>query len=168
MKNLRWFIISILITANFAMASLSYVAPFVEGRTEEFNDTNNNLQIDLEVPDYWNSVKLSGKIFNFGWNLSSLAVTDEYLDAFFVVTNLPPEANILLPIGMRTGVLSFLVSQYGIVNKEYNVSFADGSVGYAYDVSINPNQLQRLKVTTNDSFDLAILGYMNQFKNSAI
>ena len=62
------------------------MSPFVEGRSEEFNDTNNNFQIDLEVPDYWNSVKLSGKIFNFGWNLSSLAVTDEYLDAFFVVT----------------------------------------------------------------------------------
>ena len=76
-----------------------------QARIEQFYDNNNNLTVSIEAPDDWNSGTASATIVNLDWRGSGLATTTIDGTAFFAMINLPPIANLVLPVGQLTGLL---------------------------------------------------------------
>ena len=74
--------------------------------------------------------------------------------------NLPPIANLVLPVGQLTGLLSSYLSQYVSLNSEYEVTFEDGSLGHAYSISANSQQLSNIQPmlpSINREFDAVLI-----------
>ena len=87
--------------------TMSGVQPMqvAQARIEQFYDNNNNLTVSIEAPDDWNSGTASATIVNLDWRGSGLATTTIDGTAFFAMINLPPIANLVLPVGQLTGLL---------------------------------------------------------------
>ncbi|MGA8565888.1 MAG: hypothetical protein WB587_14165, partial [Nitrososphaeraceae archaeon] len=89
----------------------------VQARTEEILDSgNNNLKMSMQAPNDWNSGIISQTVAKLNWRLNGLTATDDDLNAFFAVVNLPSLANLALPLGQKTGLLSLIISQYVTIN----------------------------------------------------
>ena len=116
-----------------------------QARIEQFYDNNNNLTVSIEAPDDWNSGTASATVANLDWRGSGLATTTNHGTAFFAMINLPPIANLVLSVGQVTGLLSSYLSQYVSLNSEYEVTFEDGSLGHAYSISVNSQQLSNIQ-----------------------
>ena len=131
-----------------------------QARIEQFYDNNNNLTVSIEAPDDWNSGTASATIANLDWRGSDLATTTNDGTAFFAMINLPPIANLVLSVGQVTGLLSSYLSQYVSLNSEYEVTFEDGSLGHAYSISVNSQQLENIQPmipSINREFDAVLI-----------
>ena len=67
----------------------------VQARTEEILDSgNNNMKMSMQAPNDWNSGIISQTVAKLNWRLNGLTATDDHLNAFFAVVNLPSLANL--------------------------------------------------------------------------
>lgn len=133
---------------------------FTSARTENIIDSNNGLKISIEAPDYWNSGSTSITIHNLNWRINSLATSNDDFSAFFIIINLPSLANVFVPFGQGTGLLTAFLKQYVSVNNEEEINFSDGSSGHAYFITVNEDQLNRLRSifpSLNRGFDAVII-----------
>ncbi len=138
-----------------------------EARTEEVVDTaNNNLKMSIQVPDDWNSGKLSATILNVNWKLNGLFATnfatklfggnDESI-ALFAVVNAPSIANTAIPIVQKLGLISFALSQFVTINNESNLILRDRSPAHLYSISASTDQLRKLKAPLDKSLDAVLI-----------
>jgi hypothetical protein len=117
------------------------------------DSNNNNLMINMQAPDNWNSGIVSQTVAKLNWRLNGLTATDDDLSGFFIVVNLPSLANFALPLGQKTGLLSWIISHYATINNESEVTLADGSSGHLYSISVSTDQLHRLNAPIDKGFD---------------
>ena len=134
----------------------------VESRVEEiFDETNNNLKLSFNSPDNWNSGKVSATVVALNWRLNGLFATDIANNLFaskdsfgvFAVINSPSLTSTLLPLGEKSGVLSYLLSQYVTINNESKIKLTDGTVGHAYFISVTAEQIRKMNLPFNEAFD---------------
>ncbi|HEX9318920.1 MAG TPA: signal peptidase I [Nitrososphaeraceae archaeon] len=133
---------------------------FSSARTENFVDSNNGLKISIEAPDYWNSGTASATVHNLNWRAYSLAASNDDFSAFFIIVNLPSLANVFVPFGQGTGLLTVFLKQYLSINNEEDINFSDGSSGHAYFITVNSDQLNRLHSilpSLNRGFDAVVI-----------
>ena len=125
-----------------------------DARSERLVDnTNTNLVISMQAPDNWNSGIVSQTVAKLNWRLNGLTATNNDLSGFFIVVNLPSLANFALPLGQRTGLLSWIISHYATINNESDVTLADGSSGHLYSISVSTDQLHHLNAPIDKGFD---------------
>ena len=125
-----------------------------DARSERLVDnTNTNLVISMQAPDNWNSGIVSQTVAKLNWRLNGLTATNNDLSGFFIVVNLPSLANFALPLGQKTGLLSWIISHYATINNESDVTLADGSSGHSYSISVSADQLHRLNAPIDKGFD---------------
>ncbi|MGB8153981.1 MAG: hypothetical protein WCF97_08685, partial [Nitrososphaeraceae archaeon] len=96
---------------------------------------------------------VSETVAKLNWRLNGLTATNNDLSGFFIVVNLPPLANFALPLGQKTGLLSWIISHYATINNESDVTLADGSSGHLYSISVSADQLHRLNAPIDKGFD---------------
>jgi hypothetical protein len=124
------------------------------------------LSISIHVPDNWNSGKLSAIIVSLDWELNGLFTsnfatsflsTAEEPIAVFAVLNSFSWLNMALPFGQKTGLLSFILSQYATVNREFDITLGDGSSAHLYSISITLEQLRKLKAPIGNALDVEFI-----------
>ncbi|MEP6576436.1 MAG: hypothetical protein ABJB85_08425 [Nitrososphaerota archaeon] len=131
-----------LISGSLLITLVLHPVKLAEARTEEVVDTaNNNLKMSIQVPDDWNSGKLSATILNVNWKLNGLFATnfatklfggnDESI-ALFAVVNAPSLANTAIPIVQKLGLISFALSQFVTINNESDLILSDRSPAHLY------------------------------------
>lgn len=132
-NNKKFDIILLLVLTNIVfLSSGAKVIQMSDARTEETLDTsNNNLSISMHAPDDWNSGKLSATIVSLDWKFNEL-FTSNFATSFLSTTEEPIEVfavlnsfswlNMALPFGQKTGLLSFILSQYATVNREFYIT----------------------------------------------
>jgi len=151
-KQYTIFVVCLTITI-ILMSSVQTIRK-VQARTEEILDSgNNNLKMSMQAPNDWNSGIISQTVAKLNWRLNGLTATDDHLNSFFAVVNLPSLANLALPLGQKTGLLSLIISQYVTINNESDVKLSDGSSGHLYSFSVTPEQLHHLNVPSDKGFD---------------
>jgi len=125
-----------------------------DARYEHLVDSNNNnLIMNMQAPDNWNSGIVSQTVAKVNWRLNGITATNDDLSGFFIVVNLPSLANFALPLGQKTGLLSWIISHYATINNESEVTLADGSSGHLYSISVSSDQLHRLNAPIDKGFD---------------
>ena len=125
-----------------------------DARYEHLVDSNNNnLIMNMQAPDNWNSGIVSQTVAKVNWRLNGITATNDDLSGFFIVVNLPSLANFALPLGQKTGLLSWIISHYATINNESEVILADGSSGHLYSISVSSDQLHRLNAPIDKGFD---------------
>ena len=125
-----------------------------DARNEQLVDSNNNnLMINMQAPDNWNSGIVSQTVAKLNWRLNGLTATNDDLSGFFIVVNLPSLANFALPLGQKTGLLSWIISHYATINNESDITLTDGSSGHLYSISVSTDQLHRLNAPIDKRFD---------------
>lgn len=125
-----------------------------DARYEHLADSNNNnLIMNMQAPDNWNSGIVSQTVAKVNWRLNGITATNDDLSGFFIVVNLPSLANFALPLGQKTGLLSWIISHYATINNESEVTLADGSSGHLYSISVSSDQLHRLNAPIDKGFD---------------
>jgi hypothetical protein len=154
-KSSRLLIIFFLFSiTTFSVFIISQCIQNTDARSEQLVDSNNNnLTINMQAPDNWNSGIVSQTVAKLNWRLNGLTATNNDLSGFFVVVNLPSLANFALPLGQKTGLLSWIISHYAIINNESDVTLADGSSGHLYSISVSADQLHRLNAPIDKGFD---------------
>src|SRR4029078_4460843 len=101
---------------TFSVSIISQCIQNTDARSEQLVDSNNNnLTINMQAPDNWNSGIVSQTVAKLNWRLNGLTATNNDLSGFFVVVNLPSLANFALPLGQKTGLLSWIISHYAII-----------------------------------------------------
>ena len=139
---------------TFSVSIMSQGIQRTDARSERLVDnTNNNLMISMQAPDNWNSGIVSQTVAKLNWRLNGLTATNNDLSGFFIVVNLPSLANFALPLGQKTGLLSWIISHYATINNESDVTLADGSSGHSYSISVSADQLHRLNAPIDKGFD---------------
>lgn len=139
---------------TFSVSIISQGIQKTDARSEQLVDSNNNnLMINMQAPDNWNSGIVSETVAKLNWRLNGLTATNNDLSGFFIVVNLPPLANFALPLGQKTGLLSWIISHYATINNESDVTLADGSSGHLYSISVSADQLHRLNAPIDKGFD---------------
>jgi hypothetical protein len=157
MKRKSNFVVFCLTICIILMSSVQTIDK-VQARMEEILDSgNNNLKMSMQAPDDWNSGLVSQTVAKMNWRLDGLTATNNDLNAFFVVANLPSLANFALPLGQKTGLLSLVISHYITINNESDVKLSDGSSGHLYSFSASPEQLHHLNVPSDKGFDGALI-----------
>lgn len=142
------------ITTTFSVSIISQGIQKTDARNEQLVDSNNNnLMINMQAPDNWNSGIVSQTVAKLNWRLNGLTATNNDLSGFFIVVNLPSLANFALPLGQKTGLLSWIISHYATINNESDVTLADGSSGHLYSISVSADQLHRLNAPIDKGFD---------------
>jgi hypothetical protein len=150
-----------ILVCNFLIAGLLTIQK-VESRIEEiFDETNNNLKLSFNAPDKWNSGKISATVVTLNWRLNGLFATDIANNLFaskdsfgvFAVINSPSLTSMLLPLGEKSGLLSYLLSQYVTINNESTIKLTDGTVGHAYFISVTAEQIRKMNLPFNEAFD---------------
>jgi len=87
-----------------------------DARYEHLVDSNNNnLIMNMQAPDNWNSGIVSQTVAKVNWRLNGITATNDDLSGFFIVVNLPSLANFALPLGQKTGLLSWIISHYATI-----------------------------------------------------
>ena len=154
-KSSRLLIIFFLFSiTTFSVSIISQGIQKTDARNEQLVDSNNNnLMINMQAPDNWNSGIVSQTIAKLNWRLNGLTATNNDLSGFFIVVNLPSLANFALPLGQRTGLLSWIISHYATINNESDVTLADGSSGHLYSISVSTDQLHHLNAPIDKGFD---------------
>lgn len=144
----------------FSIITFSVISQGIQktdARNEQLVDSNNNdLMINMQTPDNWNSGIVSQTIAKLNWRLNGLTATaplNDDLSGFFIVVNLPSLANFALPLGQKTGLLSWIISRYVTINNESDVTLTDGSSGHLYSISVSTDQLHRLNASIDKEFD---------------
>src|SRR6476659_4862379 len=151
-KQYTIFVVCLTITI-ILMSSVQTIRK-VQARTEEILDSgNNNLKMSMQAPNDWNSGIVSQTVAKLNWRLNGLTATNNDLSGFFIVVNLPSLANFALPLGQKTGLLSWIISHYATINNESEVILADGSSGHLYSISVSSDQLHRLNAPVDKGFD---------------
>jgi hypothetical protein len=139
---------------TFSVSIISQGIQKTDARNEQLVDSNNNnLMINMQAPDNWNSGIVSQTVAKLNWRLNSLTATNNDLSGFFIVVNLPSLANFALPLGQKTGLLSWIISHYATINNESDVTLADGSSGHLYSISVSTDQLHHLNAPIDKGFD---------------
>lgn len=139
---------------TFSVSIISQGIQKTDARSEQLVDSNNNnLMINMQAPDNWNSGIVSQTVAKLNWRLNGLTATNNDLSGFFIVVNLPSLANFALPLGQKTGLLSWIISHYATINNESDVTLADGSSGHLYSISVSADQLHRLNAPIDKGFD---------------
>jgi hypothetical protein len=139
---------------TFSVSIISQGIQKTDARNEQLADSNNNnLMINMQAPDNWNSGIVSQTVAKLNWRLNGLTATNNDLSGFFIVVNLPSLANYALPLGQKTGLLSWIISHYATINNESDVTLADGSSGHLYSISVSADQLHRLNAPIDKGFD---------------
>ena len=157
---------------TFSVSIISQGIQKTDARNEQLVDSNNNnLMINMQAPDNWNSGIVSQTVAKLNWRLNGLTATNNDLSGFFIVVNLPPLANFALPLGQKTGLLSWIISHYATINNESDVTLADGSSGHLYSISVSADQLHRLNAPIVQGKTYIILyaaqhGRMGEFKDT--
>jgi hypothetical protein len=132
-----------------------------DARIEEFVDTNNNnLTVSIQAPDSWNSGMASATLHALDWRGYGLATLNDNRTAYFVIVNLPPVANSVVPLGVISGTTTTFLSKYVTIDNQYDVKFSDGSSGHAYSISITPEQLSKLQLllpSINNPLDAVLI-----------
>ena len=146
-----FFLFSIII---FSTCMMSQSIQKTDARNEQLVDSNNNnLMINMQAPDNWNSGIVSQTVAKLNWRMNGLTATNNDLSGFFIVVNLPSLANFALPLGQKTGLLSWIISHYATINNESDVTLADGSSGHLYSISVSADELHRLNAPIDKGFD---------------
>jgi hypothetical protein len=156
-----------LISISVITAVVLTRAGSVYARTEQVLDaSNNNLMISMEVPDDWNSGKLSMTVLNINWKLNGLFATnfatklfgssDESI-AFFAVINAPSLANAAIPIAQKLGLISLLLSQYVTINRESDSTLSDGSSAHKYFITASYDQIHKLKAPIDKAIQATLI-----------
>lgn len=110
-----FFLFSIII---FSTCMMSQSIQKTDARNEQLVDSNNNnLMINMQAPDNWNSGIVSQTVAKLNWRMNGLTATNNDLSGFFIVVNLPSLANFALPLGQKTGLLSWIISHYATRSK---------------------------------------------------
>jgi len=139
---------------TFSVPIISQGIQKTDARNEQLVDSNNNnLMINMQAPDNWNSGIVSQTVAKLNWRLNGLTATNNDLSGFFVVVNLPSLANFALPLGQKTGLLSWIISHYATINNESDVTLAVGSSGHLYSISVSTDQLHHLNAPIDKGFD---------------
>ena len=139
---------------TFSVSIMSQGIQRTDARSEQLVDSNNNnLMINMQAPDNWNSGIVSQTVAKLNWRLNGLTATNNDLSGFFIVVNLPSLANFALPLGQKTGLLSWIISHYATINNESDVTLADGSSGHLYSISVSTDQLHHLNAPIDKGFD---------------
>lgn len=118
-------------------------------RQEEINDSIN--MISFEIPKSWTSAKISGNMPNIKWNFDVFVAINEYTSASFIITNIPEFLGGIINNNNWTQMFSFLspvlspYSQYFTLNEIKPISFGNNYVGTMYLVSINDEQVEKIK-----------------------
>ena len=150
----QYTIFVVCLTISIILMSSVQTIHKVQARTEEILDSgNNNLKMSMQAPNDWNSGIISQTVAKLNWRLNGLTATNDDLNSFFAVVNLPSLANLALPLGQKTGLLSLIISQYVTINNESDVKLSDGSSGHLYSFSVTPEQLHHLNVPSDKGFD---------------
>lgn len=92
----------------------------------------------MQAPDNWNSGIVSQTVAKLNWRLNGLTATNNDLSGFFIVVNLPSLANLALPLGQKTGLLSWIISQYATINNESDVTLTDVRIFIFYLCEYGP------------------------------
>lgn len=130
----------------------------LEARTDQIFDTsNNNLKLSLVAPDSWNSGTISQTITKLNWRLNGLTVSNDDLSALFAVVNLPSLANMALPLGEKTGILSLIIGHYVTIKGESDIKLSDGSNAHRFSIAVTTQQLKNLKAPLDTGFDAVLL-----------
>lgn len=154
---------------TFSVSIISQGIQKTDARSEQLVDSNNNnLMINMQAPDNWNSGIVSETVAKLNWRLNGLTATNNDLSGFFIVVNLPPLANFALPLGQKTGLLSWIISHYATINNESDVTLADGSSGHLYSISVSADQLHRLNAPIDKGFDGVMITTKQQGKTYII
>jgi hypothetical protein len=122
--------------------------------------------MSVQVPDDWNSGKLSATILNVNWKLNGLFATnfatklfggnDESI-ALFAVVNAPSLANTAIPIVQKLGLISFPLSQFVTIKSESDLTLSDRSPAHLYSISASADQLRKLKAPIDKSLDAVLI-----------
>jgi len=153
-KNKLVLVIFFLSISTFSILIMSQGIQRTDARNEQLLDSsNNNLKISMQSPDNWNSGIVSQTVAKLNWRLNGLTATNDDLSGFFIVVNLPSLANFALPLGQKTGLLSWIISHYATINNESDVTLTDGSSGHLYSISVSTDQLHRLNAPIDKGFD---------------
>jgi hypothetical protein len=143
---------------TFSVPIMSQYIQKTDARNEQLVDSNNNnLMINMQTPDNWNSGIVSQTVAKLNWRLNGLTATNDDLSGFFIVVNLPSLANFALPLGQKTGLLSWIISQYATIDNESEVTLTDGSSGHSYSISVSADQLHRLNAPIDKRFDVVLI-----------
>ena len=154
---------------TFSVSIISQGIQKTDARSEQLVDSNNNnLMINMQAPDNWNSGIVSQTVAKLNWRLNGLTATNNDLSGFFIVVNLPSLANFALPLGQKTGLLSWIISHYATINNESDVTLADGSSGHLYSISVSADQLHRLNAPIDKGFDGVMITTKQQGKTYII
>jgi hypothetical protein len=157
-------IICLLFSSAFAITFGLYGVQKLQARTEDFIDTNNNLHVSIQAPDNWNSGTATATIHNLNWRAGGIATTNDDSSAIFVIVNMPPFANMIMPFGQTTGLICTLLSQYVTLNSQYDMNF-NGYAGHACSISATSDQLNRLPSfipRINKEFDALLITTQQQ------
>ena len=112
---------------TFSVSIMSQYIQKTDARNEQLVDSNNNnLMINMQAPDNWNSGIVSQTVAKLNWRLNGLTATNDDLSGFFIVVNLPSLANFALPLGQKTGLFSWIISHYATIDNESDVTLTDG------------------------------------------
>jgi hypothetical protein len=153
-KNGIVLIIFVFSIITFSVSIMSQGIQRIDARNEQLVDSNNNnLMINIRAPDNWNSGIVSQTVAKLNWRLNGLTATNDDLSGFFIVVNLPSLVNFALPLGQKTGLLSWIISHYATINNESDVTLTDGSSGHLYSISVSTDQLHRLNAPIDKGFD---------------
>lgn len=153
-KNGIVLIIFVFSIITFSVSIMSQGIQRIDARNEQLVDSNNNnLMISIRAPDNWNSGIVSQTVAKLNWRLNGLTATNDDLSGFFIVVNLPSLVNFALPLGQKTGLLSWIISHYATINNESDVTLTDGSSGHLYSISVSTDQLHRLNAPIDKGFD---------------
>jgi hypothetical protein len=153
-KNGIVLIIFVFSIITFSISIMSQGIQRIDARNEQLVDSNNNnLMINIRAPDNWNSGIVSQTVAKLNWRLNGLTATNDDLSGFFIVVNLPSLVNFALPLGQKTGLLSWIISHYATINNESDVTLTDGSSGHLYSISVSTDQLHRLNAPIDKGFD---------------
>ena len=163
MRKKQYAIFVVCLTISIILMSSVLTINTVQARTEEILDSgNNNLKMSMQAPNDWNSGIISQTVAKLNWRLNGLTATNDDLSAFFAVVNLPSLADLALPLGQKTGLLSLIISQYVTINNESDVKLSDGSSGHLYSFSVTPEQLHHLNVPSDKGFDGVLITTKNK------
>jgi hypothetical protein len=157
--NCRNMLVSIIFLFFVITSSVSLLAlQRTEARTEQILDSNNkNLKLSMEAPDNWNSGIISQSIAKLNWRLNGLTASNDDLTSFFAVVNLPKLANLALPLGEKTGLLSLIIGHYVTINGESDIALSDGSKAHRYSITVTTDQLHNLKAPIDKGFDAVLI-----------
>jgi hypothetical protein len=145
-----------------------------QARTEEVLDNNNNnLSINMEAPDDWNSGKLSATILSVDWKLNGVFATNfanklfgsgQDAISFFAITNAPSLVNPAIPFIEKLGLISFALSQFVTLNSESDLMLSDGSPAHLYSISVSVDQLRKLQAPIDKALDVVLITTQQQDK----